>query len=137
MNNDFLRLSDGLGLPSVPRGLGKEASALSTTSLERQLAKVNQAREQFGTGGAGSGHSFGDCSAVLGELMGGRNRNNGSGVMDFENDAFPLLSKDNSALDPLPASTLPGQIDREGKALSVKSDKSKKSAFSLGFSKNI
>ena len=27
--------TDGLGFPSVPRGLGKEASAMSTTSLER------------------------------------------------------------------------------------------------------
>lgn len=32
--------------------------------------------------------------------MGANNRNNGSGMMDFGGDAFPLLSKDNSALDP-------------------------------------
>ena len=63
------------------------------------------------------------------------NRNNGGGVMDYENDAFPLLSKDNSALEPMPMHSVPRRIDQEGKSESMKSDKSKKSAFSLGFSR--
>ena len=140
--SEILRLSamqntDEMRLPSVPRGLGKEASGVSTTSLERQLAKVNQAREQFGAAGAGNGHGFGDCGALLGDLMGARNRANGGRVIDFENDAFPLLSKDNSAVDGALAQGVPNRLNVEGKELSVRSDKSKKSAFSLGFSRNV
>ena len=106
---------------------------MSTTSLERQLAKVNQAREQFGHSGAAGGQGFGDCGALLSELMGARNRNDG-GALDYGNDAFPLLSKDNSALEPI-GQAVPKRIDQEGEQHSLRSDKSKKSAFSLGFSK--
>jgi len=54
--------------------------------------------------------------------------------MDYENDAFPLLSKDNSALGPV-GQTVPRGIDQEGEQHSMRSDKSKKSTFSLGFSR--
>lgn len=81
----------------MPGNLAKEASNLSTTSLEKQLKEVDQKRGQFITSGA---HNFGDCSALLQEYMGANNRTNTGGIAEFETDAFPLLSKDNSALDP-------------------------------------
>lgn len=105
---------------------------MSTTSLEKQLKEVDQKRGQFTTNGA---NNFGDC-ALLQEFMGG-NRTNGGGMAEFDHEAFPLLSKDNSALDPALLGGLPNQINRDKKNLSARSDKSKRSAFSLGFSKNV
>ena len=81
----------------MPGNLGKETSNLSTTSLEKQLKEVDQKRGQFITSGA---HNFGDCSALLQDFMGAGNRPNGGEIAEFDHEAFPLLSKDNSALDP-------------------------------------
>jgi len=111
---------------------------MSTSSLERQLAKVNARREAFGGSAAANGHNFGDCSAMLGELMGAHSRGNGGGVMDFDDEAFPLLAKDQSAADAgADAPKEPGTAGAEAEKLSVGSHKSKKSGYSLGFSKNI
>ena len=107
---------------------------MSTTSLEKQLKEVDQKRGQFTSGAL----NFGDQSNnLLQEFMVSANRTNGGGIAGFDHEAFPLLSKDNSALDPNLLGGMPNQINRDKKNLSVRSDKSKRSAFSLGFSKNV
>ena len=54
--------------------------------------------------------------------------------MDFDHENFPLLAKDNSALD---VPNLPEPISQGKKDTSVRSAKSNKSNYSLGFSKNV
>jgi len=60
----------------------------------------------------------------------------GNNNLDFDHGAFPLLSKDNSAVDPA-LLQVPMPIAMARKDMSAQSGKSKKSAFSLGFSKNV
>lgn len=87
-----------LGLPKVPGDLAKETSNLSTTSLEKQLKEVDQKRGQFITSGA---NNFGDCSQLLQEVLGANNhaKTGAAAINEFEGEAFPLLSKDNSAME--------------------------------------
>lgn len=54
---------------------------------------MTSAAQNGSGGGSGTFNFSNDRNALLGELMGNNN-------LDFDHGAFPLLSKDNSAVDP-------------------------------------
>ena len=62
--------------------------------------------------------------------------NSGTKMQGYDSETFPLLSKDNSAIDNA-LLQVPQKINTDNKDLSGRTDQSKKSAFSLGFSRNV